>query len=267
MATNLHFLYHPEPQIKFESRIQTGPFPYTTDIGDAIGIAEYLWKSSTISLTLYNPRRVSGCMTIGFLHSFNNNFCAGAELLTQWQRCSLNYRLALAARYVWHVRVCFFIVVNTQCSVNTIDWVFLYTFLFLFKAHKCVCAFSFPFLSNYPNEIFEFYDTKILVHCRYSLKKSSVAATLSKEALDISFWHQSSDFMQLGASLIWIHKISRPLVSFCYQLEMKDSIVKAMIDSDFAVGCTYSRYLLFLKSFFFTSISLIRILVKSVIFN
>jgi hypothetical protein len=92
------------PQIKLAANIQTGPFPYKADLGDSIAMAEYLGKSTTISLTLYNPKRAVGRMTIGFLHSFNNNFCAGAELLTEWMRDrTLQYSLALAARYVFCV--------------------------------------------------------------------------------------------------------------------------------------------------------------------
>lgn len=88
------------PQIKLESRIQTGAHPFTaSSAGESIGIAEYLGKSSTISLALHSPTRVSGRMTIGFLHSFNSAFCAGAELLTEWQHSALKYRLAMAARY------------------------------------------------------------------------------------------------------------------------------------------------------------------------
>jgi hypothetical protein len=103
LATNFHFLYHPVPQIKLESRIQTGAYPFSTNAssaGDSIGIAEYLGKNSTVSMALYSPSRTSGRMTIGFLHSFDSAFSAGAELLTEWQRSALKYRLAIAARYV-----------------------------------------------------------------------------------------------------------------------------------------------------------------------
>lgn len=101
LATNFHFLYHPVPQIKLASRIQTSAYPFSSASGGAgysIGIAEYLGKSSTISLALYSPSRISGRMTIGFLHSFDGAFCAGAELLTEWQRSVLKHRLAIAAR-------------------------------------------------------------------------------------------------------------------------------------------------------------------------
>jgi hypothetical protein len=61
-------------------------------------MAEFLSKSSTISLALYNPKRETGRMTIGFLHNFNKNFCAGAELLFEWMKNKPQYNLAIAAR-------------------------------------------------------------------------------------------------------------------------------------------------------------------------
>jgi hypothetical protein len=119
LATNFHILYHPRPEIKLESRIQAGPFPYAEDVGDSIAIAEYLGKRSTVTLTLHNPKRASGRMTIGCLYSLNNNFCAGAELLTEWQQCTLKYTLALAARWVF----CAFLqkYFSSLCTVNTAD--------------------------------------------------------------------------------------------------------------------------------------------------
>jgi hypothetical protein len=71
------------------------------DLGDIVGVAEYLGGSSTISLALYNPKCEAGRMTIGFLHSFNNNFCAGAELLSEWTRNQVHNNVAIAARYVF----------------------------------------------------------------------------------------------------------------------------------------------------------------------
>lgn len=131
-----------------------------------------------------------------------------------------------------------FLVNTTDCSLFPPEY--LYIFL-------CACLpayiFRFQFNSNYSRVRFSIlcHEHKIPFHCRYSLKKSCVAATLSKDALDISFWHQANNSIQVGASFIWIVKTPRPLISFCYQLDMKDSIVKAMIDTDCAVGCTYNR--------------------------
>lgn len=101
LATNLYSLYHPLPQMKVETRIQTGAFPRAFKAGKFTGLLEFSDKSSTISLALYNPKRVSGRMTIGFLHNFNNNFCAGVELLTAWSdRSQVHMHVALAGRFV-----------------------------------------------------------------------------------------------------------------------------------------------------------------------
>lgn len=101
MATNLHFLYHPLPQIKFETKAQTGAFPNASVFRNSVGSLELLGQSSTISLTFYNPKRDSGRMTIGFLHSFNDKLCAGAELLTAWSdRSQVKASVALAGRFV-----------------------------------------------------------------------------------------------------------------------------------------------------------------------
>lgn len=78
--------------------------------------------------------------------------------------------------------------------------------------------------------------------CRYSFQKSSLATSVSKDALDITLWHQPNDLLQLGASFIFNKRTSKPVGSLCYQLEMKDAIIKGMIDSDWSIGCTYNRY-------------------------
>lgn len=101
LATNLHFMYHPKPEIKFESKIQTGAFPFSSGFRRSVGLLEYLGDRSTISLAFHNPKRESGRMTIGFLHSFNNKFCAGLEFSTAWRcRNEMEANVALAGRFV-----------------------------------------------------------------------------------------------------------------------------------------------------------------------
>ena len=101
LATNLYFFYHPLPKIRIETKLQTDAFPYVSDFRNVIGLLEYLGESSTISLTLYNVKRESGRITIGFLQSFNNGFCAGAEMLTVWDDWNKVYTsVALAGRWV-----------------------------------------------------------------------------------------------------------------------------------------------------------------------
>lgn len=101
LATNLLFMYHPSPQIKIKSRIQTGAFPYASGFRSSTTVLEYLVKSSTVSLAIHDPKRDSCRMTIGFLHGFNRNFCAGLELLAGWRTgSSMEANVAFAGRYV-----------------------------------------------------------------------------------------------------------------------------------------------------------------------
>ena len=86
-----------------------------------------------------------------------------------------------------------------------------------------------------------FYCRYLRYRFRYSEKRNSIAATISNSALDISLWHQSNDLLQFGASLIMDKRTSRTLGSLCYQYEMKDTVIKGLIDSDWTVGCTYTR--------------------------
>jgi hypothetical protein len=57
---NLHLLYHPIPQIKIETKLQTDAFFFVSGFRSSIELLEYLEKGLTISLTLYNPEPESG---------------------------------------------------------------------------------------------------------------------------------------------------------------------------------------------------------------
>lgn len=85
-----------------------------------------------------------------------------------------------------------------------------------------------------------FGDIAVAFAGRYSYKSHSIAATVSKRALDVSFWHQPRDFLQLGASLIVDSGMSKAVGALCYQMDFDDAKVKGMIDTDFSVGCTYT---------------------------
>lgn len=161
-------MYHPLPKIKFETKIQTGAFPYVSDLGDTIASAEYLGTSSTISLAAYNAKRETGRMTIGFLKSFNESLCAGAELLAEWkQRNQVQTNVALAARYVaiflffifffgFHIRhylvlrhpisQCF------RCLQKPIAFKWLDSFLC--ALNKQTFSFLFPILCSHCEQIF-----------------------------------------------------------------------------------------------------------------
>jgi len=75
---------------------------------------------------------------------------------------------------------------------------------------------------------------------RYDFKKSTIAASLSKDLLDVSFWHQPNDLLQLGATFML--NAAKARGSFFYQLDLRDAVIRAMLSTDLSVGCTYSRY-------------------------
>lgn len=267
LATNLQFLFHPWPQIRIESKVQTGVFSSASDCLNSMARIEYLGKDSTISLVLNSkPKRDSGQVTIGSLHSFNNNFCAGAQLLTAWSsQTRMQASIALAARYVYNkidgkkplnsqsesffYFICRSSLFQFPClryhqsrdSNRTIRWP-LYVRSINNQTNKNFPLSRVRFLSNsLLTHSCNLHGFPICFHFRYSFHKSSLATTLSKDALDVSFWHQPSDLLQLGGSFAFNNRTSKAVGSVCYQLEMKEAIVKGMIDSDWSVGCTYNR--------------------------
>ncbi|CAO1399452.1 unnamed protein product [Diamesa hyperborea] len=175
LATNLHFLFHPIPKLKLETKIQTGAYPFIADLGDSIASVEYLGDSSTTSFNIYNPKQNAGRFTIGYLKGVTKQLSLGAELLTEWYDGQWNAQTALAARY--------------------------------------------------------------------SFKNYSVSTTMSLDALDVSYWQKVNDSMQISSSLIMNKKTSKALANICYELQMENTVIKGMIDSDWSVGCTYNRHL------------------------
>lgn len=101
LASNLLLTYHPIPELKLESKIQTGAFPFASNVSKTTSILEYSPGRSTISLAVRNPKRQSGGVTLGVLQRFTNNFCAGAELLLAWsEKNRVQADVALAGRFV-----------------------------------------------------------------------------------------------------------------------------------------------------------------------
>jgi hypothetical protein len=76
---------------------------------------------------------------------------------------------------------------------------------------------------------------------RYSNKNSSIAGTVTTNALDVSYWHHQCNTLQIGASLILNLQLRKAFAAFYYQMEMKDCTIKGMIDTDCTVGCVYNR--------------------------
>lgn len=250
LASNLQLTYHPIPELKLESKIQTGSFPFASHVCKTTSILEYSPGRSTISLAVRNPKRQSGGVTFGILQRFTNSFCAGAELLVAWsEKNRVQADVALAGRFVCSIeyfrslfyrnadepltriaRQMFFAFRGRVCAINCIE---ISDATCVFDTMRCATSYmrmpAFD-LSNSP-----------LCTCRYSFPKSSLAATVSKGAMDVSFWHQPSDNLQVGASLNYNNLTSKAIGSLCYQLEMKKATIKGMIDTDWTIGCTYDR--------------------------
>lgn len=86
-------------------------------------------------------------------------------------------------------------------------------------------------------------DARTALAVRYGKEKYVLAATVSNEALDISYWRQIHKSIQFGSSLAFNQRNEKAIGSICYQWEFKDALVRGMLDSDFAVGFMYKKTL------------------------
>lgn len=80
-----------------------------------------------------------------------------------------------------------------------------------------------------------------MVLFRYSGDRSSYAATISMNAFDASYWRQVHDNIQLGTTISYNDRAKLAIGSIFYQWNFKKASVRALIDSEWSVGCTYSR--------------------------
>lgn len=76
---------------------------------------------------------------------------------------------------------------------------------------------------------------------RYNRDGSTVAASFSSQAGDISYWRQIHPAVQVG--MLMAYSKQKPLTaSLFYQWDFHDSLVRGMINSQWSVGFTYRRY-------------------------
>jgi Eukaryotic porin len=80
---------------------------------------------------------------------------------------------------------------------------------------------------------------------RYSSNNFALAATLSKEALDVTCWRKLDHTVQLASSLIINQRTQHAVGAICYQWLFKNTCIKGMLHSDWSVGFNYTRYLSF----------------------
>lgn len=99
LSANFSFLYHPIDSIRIECLTQTGPYPWSDcRTGDNVVSVEFIGKSSTSTLNVYNACRESGRFTVGYLQSITSRLALGSELLYEWFKGKRNAQLALCGR-------------------------------------------------------------------------------------------------------------------------------------------------------------------------
>jgi mitochondrial import receptor subunit TOM40 len=175
LATNLQFKYYPWRNLKLETKIQTGMYPYVQDFGSLITSIELARDESTLTLNFYNPKKDAGRFTIGILNSLTKNLCFGAEILCEW------------------------------------------TDKLLVQPPKVAFA------------------------GRYTMDNQALAATITSDAYDVSFWKRINKNVQVGSSVIGNKHMSKSVATMCYQLELDDTLIRASIDTDYSAGLTYHK--------------------------
>lgn len=76
---------------------------------------------------------------------------------------------------------------------------------------------------------------------RYANEKSAYAATISTQALDVSYWCVLNKNIQLGLSLLCNNRKPAAISAIYYQWQFKDAYVRGMFNSDLGVGFSYNR--------------------------
>lgn len=175
LATNLLFKYYPWNNLKIETKVQTGMYPYVSDIGSLFASIELSRYSSTITLNFYNPKKDSGRFTIGILNGISKHFSFGSEILCEYADMKL--------------------------------------------VHPPKVAFA----------------------ARYAKDNQALAATITSDAYDVSYWQKVNNNVQVGSSIIGNKALSKSLGTLCYQFELDDTKIRTSIDSDYSLGFTYHK--------------------------
>ncbi|XP_050088556.1 mitochondrial import receptor subunit TOM40 homolog [Anopheles aquasalis] len=87
------------------------------------------------------------------------------------------------------------------------------------------------------------FQTGVAFASRYNRETWTLAATVSPEACDLTYWRKASDSLQLGSSLVINQRQGRAVGSICYRLDQPDTVVRGSFDTDWTVGFTYGRKL------------------------
>uniref|UniRef100_A0A6P4G3U4 Mitochondrial import receptor subunit TOM40 homolog 2 n=1 Tax=Drosophila rhopaloa TaxID=1041015 RepID=A0A6P4G3U4_DRORH len=78
---------------------------------------------------------------------------------------------------------------------------------------------------------------------RYSHYNYSLAATASRQGLDISYWQRIHPQIQMANLLAWNRNTRKTIATICYQWSFWNSAVHGMFDSDASVGFMWTKYL------------------------
>ncbi|XP_073847475.1 mitochondrial import receptor subunit TOM40 homolog isoform X2 [Musca autumnalis] len=80
----------------------------------------------------------------------------------------------------------------------------------------------------------------IALAARYRRHAYSVAATISRQGIDVSYWQRLHRKIQMATLWAWQRKTEKSLATICYQWNFEDSHVRGQFDSNLSVGFMYS---------------------------
>lgn len=75
---------------------------------------------------------------------------------------------------------------------------------------------------------------------KYSLNTVAFAMTLSPREINLSYWRQISDRLQLATNYEYNHKSKKFLCCIMYQYEFPNACIRGQFGSDLLVGFTYN---------------------------
>ncbi|XP_017480475.1 PREDICTED: mitochondrial import receptor subunit TOM40 homolog 1 [Rhagoletis zephyria] len=81
------------------------------------------------------------------------------------------------------------------------------------------------------------------IAARYSKYNYQIAASASRQGIDISYWQRIHERIQMATLLAWHRKTEKTIATICYQWDFDDAVVRSMVNSDLSVGFQYYRSL------------------------
>ncbi|KAI9580205.1 hypothetical protein GQX74_000198 [Glossina fuscipes] len=78
---------------------------------------------------------------------------------------------------------------------------------------------------------------------RYMESDFSMAATASRQGVDVSFWQRLHPKIQMSTTWAWQRKTQKSVGTVCYKWDFDNAYVKGMFDSNLSVGFMYASAL------------------------